>query len=142
MDREATMQTGHAMRLYKQIDTFGNVASADRHKLIEMLLTGAIDALVNAKSGINAGAVATKCEAISKALAILDGLRLALDKAQGGEIAMNLDQLYEYMQNQLLVANLKDDASTIDEVIALIKIIREAWLAIPEDQRTPEQKLA
>lgn len=56
------------------------------------------------------GAIADKGMAISKAIAIIqEGLRLSLDKDKGGELAANLDALYDYMGHRLLQANLRTD---------------------------------
>ena len=55
--------------------------------------------------------------------------------SNGGEIAQNLDDLYDYMQRQLVVANADNDASIIDEVMGLLREIQEAWNSIPNEAR-------
>jgi len=76
---------------------------------------------------------AKKGENISVAISILDGLRISLDKSAGGEIAQNLDDLYDYMGRVLLKANLKNDPSLLDEVAGLLNEIKSAWDAIPNE---------
>jgi flagellar protein FliS len=107
------------------------IASASPHKLIVMLYDGALVALLSARTNIAAGNIAAKGSAISKAISIIDnGLRASLDKNAGGEIAANLDALYDYMSRRLLHANLKNDVTIIDEVHGLLADLREAWVAI------------
>jgi flagellar protein FliS len=109
------------------------IASASPHKLIVMLYDGALVALLSAKTNIAANNIAAKGSAISKAITIIDnGLRASLDKEAGGEIASNLDALYDYMSRRLLHANLKNDVPAIDEVHGLLADLREAWVAIGE----------
>jgi flagellar protein FliS len=55
------------------------------------------------------------------------GLRAALDKKVGGEIAEGLDALYEYMSGRLLTANLKNDPAILEEVQRLLTELRDAW---------------
>jgi flagellar protein FliS len=98
-----------------------------------MLYDGALVALLSAKTNIAANNIAAKGSAISKAITIIDnGLRASLDKEAGGEIASNLDALYDYMSRRLLHANLKNDVPAIDEVHGLLADLREAWVAIGE----------
>ncbi|MCG7984204.1 MAG: flagellar protein FliS, partial [Candidatus Thiodiazotropha lotti] len=56
----------------------------------------------------------------------------ALDFEQGGEIANNLDMLYDYMIRRLFTANVEQDVDALDEVISLLKEIKAAWDAMPE----------
>jgi len=45
----------------------------------------------------------------------------------GGSIAENLDSLYEYMSRRLLTANLQNSEQILQEVLMLLKDIRETW---------------
>ncbi len=58
------------------------------------------------------------------------GLRAALDKKVGGDIAEGLDALYEYMSGRLLTANLKNRIEHLEEVQRLLTDLRAAWNAI------------
>jgi flagellar protein FliS len=118
---------------YANVGLETGIASASPHKLIVMLYDGALVALLSAKANIAANNIAAKGSAISKAITIIDnGLRASLDKEAGGEIAANLDALYDYMSRRLLHANLKNDVPAIDEVHGLLADLREAWVAIGE----------
>lgn len=120
---------------YRSSGVLGNVERSDAHGLISLLFKGAIDHLLAANGYIERKQIQEKTVRISKAIAILDGLRSSLNIVNGGEIAQNLDDLYDYMQRQLVVANADNDASKIDEVMGLLREIQEAWNSIPNEAR-------
>jgi flagellar secretion chaperone FliS len=116
---------------YAKVGVETGVIAASPHKLIVMLFDGAISSIVTAQMHIKAGNIAGKGQSISKAISIIDdGLRASLDKKVGGEIALSLDSLYEYMSKQLLLANLHNDMKKLDEVQRLLNDLKGAWLAI------------
>jgi flagellar protein FliS len=51
----------------------------------------------------------------------------SLDMSKGGDIAKNLYSVYDYMLNQLVEANLKKDATKLDEVQKLLEELRDSW---------------
>ncbi|MGR8931159.1 MAG: flagellar export chaperone FliS [Gammaproteobacteria bacterium] len=105
------------------------VEDANPHRLIQMLFEGGLQRIAVAKGAIQRNEIALKGESISKAIAIVGGLRSSLDLTQG-EIANNLDRLYEYMERRLVDANLHNDESILDEVSGLLKDVKSAWDAI------------
>ena len=124
---------------YANVGLETGVASASPHKLIIMLYDGVLAALLTAKANMIAGNIAVKGTAISKAINIIDnGLRVSLDIKAGGEIAENLDALYDYMSRRLFHANLKNDAIAVDEVHSLLSGLREAWVAIGDKIEQPQ----
>ncbi|TFW29508.1 flagellar export chaperone FliS [Massilia horti] len=124
-----SMQRG--VNAYAKVGLETSVGAASPHKLIVMLYDGALVAVLSALTNMKAGHVAAKGEAISKAIAIIDnGLRAALDKQAGGEIAAGLDSLYEYMSTRLLQANLNNQPELLEEVHKLLTDLRDAWNAI------------
>lgn len=124
-----------AMGQYKQVGTQVSVDSADPHQLIVMLFDGALERIAVAKGAIERGDIKEKGQKIGRAIAIIDGLRASLNKDVGGDIAENLDNLYDYMQRRLFDANLRSDIAALDEVADLIKEIKSAWMAIPAEFR-------
>ncbi|VAW70028.1 Flagellar biosynthesis protein FliS [hydrothermal vent metagenome] len=133
------MQNSAAMSQYKQVGVQSSVGGADPHTLIQMLINGAIERLNTAKMHIQKKNIARKGEDIGRAISIIDGLRSSLDMKKGGEIAENLESLYEYMQRQLLSSNIENNQQKIDEVLGLLNEIRSGWNAIPQDIRKPKQ---
>ncbi len=121
------------IKAYQHVGVQGGVMDATPHQLIQMLMQGVLDKAAAAKGYLEQGDVPRKCEHISWAISIIDGLRASLDKSSGGEIASNLDDLYDYMNKQLFIANVNNDASKIDEVINLMLEIKSAWDVIPPD---------
>lgn len=124
-----TRQTG--VSAYAKIGMETGVVAASPHKLIVMLFDGALVAIGTALKGMRAGDIGEKGKSISKAIMIIDGgLRAALDKKAGGDIAEGLDALYEYMSARLLKANLENDPAILEEVQRLLTELRDAWNAI------------
>lgn len=109
--------------------------TATPHQLVLILIDAAIISVETARNAMVQQHVAEKGEAISKAIDILSGLMESLDMEQGGTISHNLMSLYEYMQHQLLKANLYNRVDFLNEVLKLLSEIHDGWVAIPEDDR-------
>jgi flagellar protein FliS len=131
------MNAHSATHAYAKIGVESGVNGADPHKLIAMLFQGALLAVANAKNAMLRKDIATKGAAISKAMLIIDeGLKASLDKKVGGELALSLDQLYDYMLSRLLTANMNNDAAILDEVSRLLSELKGAWDAIRQTALT------
>ena len=124
------MAFGYGAGAYQQIRSQGGVESADPHGLITLLMDGALERLVKARAHMLRGEVAAKGEAITRCIEILGGLRGSLDAKADPMLVGRLDSLYDYMSRRLLQANLRDDASLIDEVSNLLQPIRDSWVQI------------
>ena len=120
---------------YKQVDRVSGVTDADPHRLVQMLLEGALGKIAVVKGLIKRKEIAQKGEMISQTISIIGGLRASLDLSAGGEIAANLDSLYDYISRRLLEANMKNDEAILDEVAVLLYEIKGAWDAIPVESR-------
>lgn len=118
----------NAVNSYKSGVTVG-IEEASPHQLIQMLFDGCLQRMAVAKGAIQHQEIAIKGENIGRAISILGGLRDSLDLSQG-EIATNLDRLYDYMERRLLEANLKNDELIIDEVSSLLRDVKSAWDSI------------
>lgn len=116
-----------AMKQYQTVNVNAQVSEADPHRLIQMLMEGGLQRIVQAKGAMQFNNIPLKGELIGKAIGIIGGLREALDLAKGGEIAANLDSLYAFMLQRLSIANLKNDAAILDEVAALLRNVKEGW---------------
>ena len=120
-----------ALNTYKNVGIESGVAAADPHKLILMLYQGALLAIASAKNQILRKQISAKGSSITKAIKIIDeGLKACLDVEAGGEIGKNLYRLYDYMNQRLLIANLKNDTAILDEVSALLSELKGAWESI------------
>lgn len=116
-----------AMKQYQTVNVHAQVSEADPHRLIQMLFEGGLQRIAQAKGAMRHGNVALKGELIGKAMGIIGGLRDALNKENGGELAANLDNLYSFMLQRLSLANLKNDEAVLDEVAGLLRDVKEGW---------------
>ena len=126
-----SLNSHQALASYRQMDAYGQVEQANGHELVRLLLETLSVRITEAKNCIREGDIVEKIIRLTKALDILDGLRMSLDIEQGGDIASNLDDLYDYMQRQLIKANAHNDVAILDEV----KEIKGAWVLIPQELR-------
>ncbi|UPG93492.1 flagellar export chaperone FliS [Luteibacter aegosomatissinici] len=120
---------------YQQIRTGGGIESADAHGLITLLMDGALERIRLAVACIATGNVASRGEAISKAIEIIGGLQAALNHDIETTLVERLDALYDYMSRRLLFANLHADTLALEEVATLLGQVRDSWVAIPAEDR-------
>jgi flagellar protein FliS len=123
----------------KALDGYGRSAVesevnyASPHRIIQMLMEGALSKVAAAKGAIERGDIAEKSKQITWGMNIIQGLKLSLDPEKGGDIATNLDSLYEYMNRRLLEANMNNDIAILDEVNGLLMEVKAGWDAIPPE---------
>ena len=123
----------NAVSAYQRIGVETGVESADPHKLILMLFEGAQEALAKARMHIQHNEIAEKGQMISKAIMIIDhGLKASLDMNAGGDLAIKLQALYDYMTHRLLVANIQNNPEIVNEVNGLLSELHGAWKEIGE----------
>jgi len=122
---------GNNISHYNQVNNVSGVTDADPHRLVLMLLDGALGKIATVKGLIQRKDIARKGEVIGQAIAIIGGLKSSLNKEAGGEIAVNLDNIYEYIEHRLAQANINNDVQAIDEVAGLLREIKTAWELIP-----------
>jgi len=106
------------------------VEDGSPHRLVQMLFEGALGKIAVAKGHMERGEVPEKGRHISWAISIIDGLRSSLDMEKGGDIARNLNDLYDYMTRRLMEANMANNPALLDEVSSLLREIKDAWDAI------------
>jgi flagellar protein FliS len=120
----------NALAQYNQIGVQSGVAEASPHRLIQMLLEGALARIAAALGHMRRGEIAPKGQQISLAMAIIDGLRAALNRDADQELVANLERLYDYLIRRLLEANLKNDPAILQEIGSLLSQIKQGWDAI------------
>ena len=115
---------------YRALSVQTGVVDASPHRLIEMLLDGALDSITRARMALKQRDIQVRVSAITRALRIVDeGLKGALDPA-GGEITDNLRQLYAYVTVLLTAANNEASDEKLVEAANLIETIRDGWRGI------------
>jgi len=120
---------------YQSVAAHGGVAAADPHKLVMMLLDGALTRIAQARACGERGDKAEKGQHLQRALAIVGELRASLDLSQGS-LARNLDDLYDYVSRQLMLGQVTTDARALAGAASILVEIRGAWAALPVEART------
>jgi len=123
----------NALKQYKSVDLRATAETASPHKLIAMLFDGALGSLAKAKGAIERENISERTTHLNKASEIVVGLRGSLDLEKGGEVAANLDALYDYMTRAIMQANRNNDLDKVQEVMNLLLEVRAGWLEMPED---------
>ncbi len=117
---------------YSQVSLQTEVLEADPHKLIQLLLEGALTRLAAAKIFIEQDNIEKKNEKLGQVVEILCSLQESLDHERGGDISVNLERLYDYMTRRLFDANRLNDTDIINEVMGLLLEIKAGWEGIRE----------
>ncbi|MEX1665399.1 flagellar export chaperone FliS [Zhongshania arctica] len=129
---------GRATQAYASVGAQSRVSAATPHRLVQLLMDGALDRLAIAKGHMQRREVPQKVNAVNRAMSIVDGLRMSLDHSIDAAMSDNLENLYDYMNRRLLLANINNDVSGLDEVSALLRELKEAWDAIPQGLQNGE----
>jgi len=112
------------------------VTTTDRGRLLLMMYEGALKFLRQAKMGLENDDIGKFCRFLSKSQAIIAELMNTLDHEKGGEIAKELDRLYDFMLFYLTEANLHRDPERIAKVISLVETIYSSYKEIIEGEHS------
>ena len=127
------MTYGRMLNQYRKT----NVETAGKTDLVILCYEKAIQFLVQARNAYDDGEFEKKANALKKAMDIIEELNCSLDFEKGGQIAKNLDAIYNYLQRRLLEGDVNKDLTVFDEVIRIMGELKEAWETIgsnPVDQ--------
>ena len=113
----------NGINAYKQV----NVTTADPRRLVLMCYEGALGSLKTAREKYISGEYELKGKAIQKTQDILSLLMSSLNFEKGGEIARNLEALYNYMLRRIIEGDMKKDVKAFDEVIFMLSELESAW---------------
>jgi flagellar protein FliS len=106
------------------------VMTANHVQLIVLLYDSAVQSLELAREGIVKNNHRDKARFLDRGMAIVGELSSVLDFERGGQIAVSLHRLYDYMIQECLRANLRHDASVLDGPIRCLTTLREAWRTV------------
>ena len=115
-----------AIKMYNHMNAQTQLTDASPHRVIQLLMEGAIDRLIKVSAMMEQQTNGYH-DMLSNSIDIILALNSALDMEKGGEISENLNALYDYMQLQLVQANIERDHTKVDEVVGLIKTIKDGW---------------
>ncbi len=131
----AVMNNRRYANQYAAVHTESIVEESTPHALIQMLMGGFLMQVNAAKGAITRGSFDDKSTHISRAISIIGGLIDGIDLERGGSIAENLSRLYEYINAKLFQASAENSIEILDEVSELMRSVKDAWDAIPEEHR-------
>jgi flagellar protein FliS len=103
------------------------ILTAPPERLVVMLYDGAHRFLFQAATALRSGDLVTTNAKLQRAEAIIKELRATLNFEAGGELATRLEAIYAFCQRHLLEARLERDPDRIEQVMALLAELREAW---------------
>lgn len=132
------MNPNHASKQYQAVSLNSALAHATPHQQVLMLLNGALGRIASAKGAIERNDIQMKGDSIGKAISIVGGLQASLVDTESNEISQNLDNLYAYMADQLLQANLHSSVDKLNEVNSLLLDIKTAWEQIPAEHHNTQ----
>lgn len=117
----------YGIKAYKSVGVKDDLAVADPHRVIQLLMQGALENMAKAKGAIQRKDFALKSQTLSKSIAIFSALRGSLDMQAGGEISENLNDLYDFMINHLTLASREISPEKIQDVMDIMLTIKSAW---------------
>lgn len=106
------------------------VDTASPARLVVMLYDGAIRFLRQGQAAMQQGDREKQNHYLVRAQRIIAELASSLNMEEGGEIAVNLMALYQFMHEQLVLANLQDDVDRVQKVRQMLESLREAWTQV------------
>jgi len=123
-----------SLQSYRKVSLESEITVASPHRIIQLMFAGALQRLAQSRYAIEQNDLANKGIYINKAIGIITGLSNSLNMDEGGQIAKNLSELYDFMLRKISEANLNNDAKAIDDVCDILRTIKEGWDAIPADK--------
>ena len=127
---------------YAAVRSQGQVADASPTRLVQVMFEHIVSNLTIAQAcmeriedNLPVRDVVTKGKAVGKAVRLIGQLDATLNMEKGGEVAVNLRNLYSYMLERLTTANIKNDPQLVAEVLLLVRKIKSGWDPLVEGAR-------
>ncbi|MEM7409209.1 MAG: flagellar export chaperone FliS [Myxococcota bacterium] len=111
------------------------IRTASPEALVVRLYERAILCAREARELTEAQQAETRNARLRRALDIVNELRSSLDMDRGGEIAANLDALYEFVSHRLLAAGMQSEGEPIEDALRILEILVEPWREIAHGAR-------
>lgn len=123
--------------MYQNTRNYQNtdIVTADRGKLIIMIYDHCLKWCNAAIDAINRNDIENRTKAIFKVQDGITELQCALDFQKGGEIAKNLQRLYDFYNRHLSDANIQNSAENVKQVLDMMSSLKEAWIQCFENVR-------
>lgn len=120
------MYYGNGMQRYRETD-IGTMAP---EKIIVLLYERAIRDLEQSGDALAAGDRREVNRLVLHSQAIIGELRNALDHAAGGEVAANLDNLYDWLFRQQLALLADPTPALVADCLKVLAPLAEAWRSV------------
>jgi flagellar protein FliS len=118
------------------IDKIEEISEAFPSQLIVILYDEAISSLLAATDAISRGDIEARFNATSRTADVIAELYVSLDMEMGGEIATILAAIYSHILTQLPQINFSNDIMVAEQVIDLLRPIRDSWFELDERIRS------
>jgi flagellar protein FliS len=122
-----------SLQSYRKVSLDSSIAVASPHKVIQMMFAGALERLAQGRYAIEQNNLEFKGVSLGKAVSIVAGLNSSLNMEAEGDVAGNLSALYDFMLQKISDANMNNDVQAIDDATGILRVIKEAWDAIPTE---------
>jgi flagellar protein FliS len=123
------------LKAYNQVNIESSLLTADPHQVILMMYDGLLESVAKVKGAIERKDLAVKSQMVTKAVNILSALDNSLDAESEPTISETFSKLYSYCIERLNDANVSLEIEALDEVVELIKPLRDAWREMPEESK-------
>lgn len=114
------------------------ILNASPTERVVLCYDGAIKFLLHAKAAMAAGNIEERYKKVQKAYDVVCYLQDTLDYEKGGKISEQLSKYYTYLLGRMVDINVEQDVEILDEVVKLLKTMRQSWVKIAEDQKQTE----
>jgi flagellar protein FliS len=103
----------------------------ERVQIVTMLYDGSMKFIDKAREKMGAGDELGRTHYIKKASSIVKELSSSLNM-EGGEIAYNLKNLYEFVLESLIKAEMNNSMDALDDAEKVLEILRGSWKELKE----------
>lgn len=127
-----------ACSAYKQ----NELKNLDPAEIVARLYQALAASLVTARQAMESGDKRVQGEQVSRALAIITELHAALNMEEGGEISVNLNDLYFYLTSEITQGNIKSDPAMLTNAIRTVEPLAEAWVTLAANRKAETAQAA
>lgn len=129
-----------SVKKYSQVSV-SNINEMTPYEQINLIFSNILGRLAATKGFIERKEIEKKGENLSSCILLFGALQdaLNLEVEQDPSISNNLLSLYDYCQRKLVEANVNNDIAAINEVVNIVKEVKEGWDAIPLEERLKSQ---
>ena len=127
----------NSVSAYQKNDTLGKSPI----ELVLKVYNGAISSFEQAKTAIGKNDTELTQTHLEKARKFITHLYTTLNMEEGGEIALQLSQLYSFIINQINIIEATKDLSLIDDNIQVLKNLQEGWVELKDTQNGANKEI-